>query len=39
MIAVSSSISTRLLSSSGASRRRMPRLSFIRGSFAYSAYM
>ena len=24
---------------SGASRRRMPRLSFMRGSFAYSAYM
>jgi hypothetical protein len=38
-IACISSISSRPLSSSGARRRRMPRFSFIRGSFAYSAYM
>ena len=34
-----SSISSRPPSSSGASRRRMPTLIFMRGSFAYSAYM
>ena len=38
-IAVISSISSRPLSSSGASRRRMPTLIFMRGSLAYSPYM
>ncbi len=39
MIACISSISSRPPSSSGASRRRIPTLIFIRGSLAYSAYM
>ena len=38
-IACISSISSRPPSSSGARRRRIPRLIFIRGSFAYSPYM
>ena len=37
--AVISSISSRPLSSKGASRRRIPMFSFARGSIAYSAYM
>ena len=39
VVAVISSISSRPLSSSGASRRRIPRLIFMRGSLAYSEYM